>query len=562
MANPGSYTSAGITPPASTSAPAPTAAVPVSQGTFPQTSQGSGLGVNGIAVANISVADFLANYNISSTEQSTYIQQGPKGPELNQNALFLMQYKAMDPIERENYQQALVNAGLITQNYANGINNPIALGGFKTAIANAGSTGIQVDQYLQQYTGTNNANLALAQATANARQQAQVPVTATVENPTTLAATITNAFDQALGYAPSQDQVQSFISQMQGQEVGNAQAPHEAAKSQLAYLKSQESAISKLGPEGLDAIIDAYTSAIHGINPAAGSGQQGPATGTALAPGAQNPNPSGSLNGPVGMTAQPVTAGHGAALVSDLAPQNWAGVGGALTSLSMGHIQPTQIHANDQTGAFTEVGGKPNQVPQPSPVSGTPGTVPTYGGFYAMTPADWTQAQKLNPQLAAQVKKNGWSSPGQAPVNIQHAAFSQLLQTTYDNNGGSWADAIISIAGGDSGTSKKPGVLGSNINLKTFATSIANQVNDQIEALTNQINTHNVTVKTTQPDAAAEANLSTKNADPIGYTASNISSWAGTLSKMLYGAPSTEINGTNDTFTGPVAPPNSQGVAA
>ena len=519
--NPGSYgTSQATTAPTTGTVPP----APVTQGSFPQTPSGQGLGTNGLQVANISVADFLANYDISSTEESTYVSQGTNGqPQLNQNALFLMQYRAMDPIERENYQQALVNAGLMPASDANGINNPTALSAFKSAIANAAATGTQVDQYLQQYTGTNNAELALTKATSVAQEEAQAPTTVTQENPTTLAATITNAFDQALGYAPNQDQINSFISQMQGQDVSNAQAPHQAAEQQLSFLKSEQSQIEKMGPDGLDAIITAYTNAIHGVNPTAGNpnAPQGPATGTAPAPNAPNANPAGQLFGPSqgGTTTQ--------------VPNSPFYIGSSLLSFGRTHTATTPPPT-------------PGMVNQPQAPVGSPGTVPTYGGIYALTPADWSEAKKLLPNLKLP------NSAGQASTGVQETVLRTLLQNLYDNNGGSWTDAIVSIAGGNPKNTAGETVTGSKASLQTFATNIANEVNNQLTSLTNTINNQDVTVKTTQPDATAEAAAAAKQADPVGYYSANYASAGSLLNQMLAGAPQMYDQSTADSFSGPV----------
>lgn len=540
MPDPGSYGASDTSTPST-----PLASVPqpsVAAGTFPTTPVGEGLGVNGLAVANISVNDFISNYQISPTEQNTFITVGSDGkPHLNQNALFLMQYKAMGPTQRENYQQSMVNAGIIPQGEANGINNPVALAGFKTAIANSAATGVQVDQYLNQYSGTNNVDRALSVATANAQREAQASTVATVSNPSTLSADITKAFTGALGYAPDKGQIDAFVNSVQGQDVAVAQAPHEAAKQQLAQLKSDQSALSKLGANGIDAVIDAYATAIHDTG--------APGAGTTQGP--QN----GSLNTslPVGTMGPMGEAGPAA---TQQEPNHYGPLG------AMGH-NLSHLFRGGQVTPQTDSGtthGVPapafNTPPNPNVAPIGVGSIPTYGGMYALTPGDWTQAQKLSPQLAAQVKKNNWTSAGLAPINIQHSALTSLLSHAYDSNGGSWADAIITVASGghaNASNASKAKVLGTN--LHTFATGIASKVNDQLTALTNDINNNNVTVKTSAPDAAAEANLAAKNADPIGYTSVNYSSWASTLSQMLYGPPSTAVNQSSDAFTGPVAPP-------
>lgn len=526
--NPGSYGSTNTTAtPAAPATPASSPVASVAAGSFPQTPTGQGLGTNGIPVANISVADFLANYGISTTEESTYVSADSKGqPALNQNALFLMQYKAMSPTEREDLQQSMVNAGLLPQGDANGINNSAALGAFKSSIANAAASGVQVDEYLQQYSGTNNVNQALAKATAGAQAESQAPTVVNETNPTTLDADLVQAFDQTLGYASSPAQQAAFVAAYHAQEVSNQQAPHEAAAAQLAQLKSDQSALSKLGSNGIDAVITAYTNAIHGINPAAGNSAnpQGPANGSVVQPGQP-----GTM-GPMGPAGAPT-------IIPGQTPS--FNVGGIKDAL-LGSTTPVQSPTSMLT---TEKPGSAPSAPQWQPGPGAK-TNPTFGGYYALTPADWTEAKKLYPQAAK------FATAGSAPVAVQHAAFTTLLQNVYDNNGGSWADAIVTIAGGTVGKAGSEKELGS-VNLQTFATGIAQQVNDQLDQLTNSINTNNITEKTTAPDATAEANLAAKSADPVGYTAANAATAGSLLNQMLAGAPQMYGQTTADTFTGP-----------
>lgn len=537
MANPGSY---GATTPSTP--PPPSSSGPAVSGSFPTTPTGEGLGVNGVQVANLSVTQFLSDYDISSTEENTYLTDTNGKLSLNENALMLMQYKAMDRSQRQDVQQALANATLLAPASATGDDTPSGVAAFKSAITTAATQGTDVNTFLQNYSGTNNAENQLSGAISNTEKEAAAPTTATVENPTTLAATITNAFNQSEGYSPDPAQVQAFISQVQGQDVANAQAPHQAAEAQLAQLRSDQSALSKMGPNDIDSIITAYTNAIHGINPSAGSAanQQGVATGTAPSPTAQNANPANVVAGSMG---QNTTTGPNAplgvlgALKTDLNP---------LTLLHPGGPQlanPGGVVPGNQT-TTTTTGGALQPAPQ-API-GSPGTVPTYGGIYALTPADWTEIKKLYPGASK------YATAGAAPVNVQHAAFTTLLQNVYDNNGGSWADAIVKIAGGTVGAAGSEKELGSSTNIQTFATGIANQVNNQLMQLTNTINTNNVTVKTTAPDASAEAALAAKTADPVGYYAANYASAGSLLNQMLAGAPQMYDQNTADTFTGPV----------
>ena len=84
----------------------------------------------------------------------------------------------------------------------------------------------------------------------------QTSGSATVENPTTISAALTAAAEQTLGIAPTADQINKFVAAIQGQDVSYAEAGNEENKAQaqsdLARAQSAESALNKLGPDGID----------------------------------------------------------------------------------------------------------------------------------------------------------------------------------------------------------------------------------------------------------------------------------------------------------------------
>lgn len=531
-------------PPSPTATPASSPSTPVaSTSSFPTTPTGEGLGVNGIQVANMPVSQFLSDYDISSTEENTYVTLDSKGDQvLTENAIMLMQYKAMDAAQRQDVQQSMVNAGLLTAGDADGDPNSASISAFKSAITTADTTGTDVNTYLQNYSGSNYTQNLLSGDISDAEKAATEPTHVTLENPTTLSATITQAFNQALGYSPDQGQIQSFISQIQGQDTANAtNAAGETpagAEAQLAQLHSDQSKLSSMGTDDIDAISTAYLNAIHGVNPTAGNtnAPQGPVNGSSLLPG--QPGSMGPM-GPVGMktTSTPNTMGVVGALTTD--------INRGVTNIIPGNTPQGFVGPGSANGTNTSTNPTTPSAPQWQPGPGAK-SVPTYGGIYAMSPADWAEAKKLLPNSHLP------ATPGVATAGVQETAWKTVVQNIYDNNGGSMADALIQVAGGTPAGASKETVSGSKANLHSFAVGVVSNVEQQVAQITNNAQTSSVVTKTDAPDAGAEAAAAAKQADPVGYYAANAASAGSLLNQMLAGAPQMSDQSTADTFTGPV----------
>lgn len=477
-------------------------------------------------------AQFEADNHLSSTDMPIYTDSAGN---LNGFASWLINYKNLSQSDRQQLQQEMVNAGLLTAAQATGRLTATT----NTAVLNLIGLSSQNQSEPLTYLGTSDQGklgavqqqLAAEVTSADTTIASQPAVTVNETSPTTLDSDLTTAFDQALGYAASPAQQAAFVAAFHAQEVGQQTANLEENRTQseanLTRAQGEQTALKALGPNDVTTFVTAYAAAVHGTGvPGAGT-QQGPVTGAQLAPTAPNPNAAGVLRGPtLGDTATSVANGP-------------FDISGGLF----------QFDANRTHDVTTPV--SPPTVQMPSPSIGAPNTVPLHGGVYALSPKLWQQAlSELGP--AAQ-KKYGSMPIGQVPVAIQQAAFTALSSALYDQHG-NWADVAIQLAGG------APGITGKS-NIQDFANGVASKVNDNITVLQAQATSQPVvTTKVTAPSATDEANLTAKNSDPIGYTAANYSSWAGTLSKMLYGPPSTAINQTSDAFTGPVSPP--AGVAA
>lgn len=522
---------------------APTAG---STGDFPGASSGDAQNGSLTQIAaqikNLTPTQFFAAYDISSTEQAAYLS----GTGLNINAVYLAYYMSLGQSERQALQEQMVNVGAMPDTDANGINNSTALNAFKTLIGSSAAQGTNVLSYLDaNASGTAGIGNQISANLTKAQENATQPIIATEENPTTLSATLTSAFENALGYSPDQAQIQSFINQVQGQDTTYAEAPRTEAQAQINLAHSEDSALNKLGPDGIDSVIQAYQAAVTGTKiPGAGT-TQGPiqsnlqatspvmaTNGTASIPSTQATSqqlPAG-INLPTGPGVTNQTQTVPAGFPDNILGQSPIGKGEVMTRADI-----TTIHGSKTVDKKEKTGSQ-----QIAPTHFATPTSTTFGGQYALNAADWSEAQKLYPAA----KK--FTSAGLAPQSVQLGAFTSLLSNAYDQNGGSWSKAISAIASGT------PFGSAEGTHLSAFGDQVASQVNDQITALQNQVNNTAVTTKVSAPDATAEANLAAKQSDPTGYYAAQSASWGEELNKMLSGTSSMYNQTSADTFTGPV----------
>lgn len=496
-------------------------------------------------LAGMTTSQFFAWTKVASTEQNMYLTASGG---LNQNALYLAYYKLLPPSELQNLQDQMVSAHILTPADANGLDNATASTAFQSLLGSTALEGTNPLTFLQQQSAPttsayNNVGDTISANLTAATKNATTPEVITQTNPTTLSADITSAFEQSLGYAPDQAQIQSFISQIQGQETTYGNAPRQEAQDQITQAHSEDTALNKLGPNGLDSVIQAYQAAVNGTKmPGAGT-TQGPVNGaTPIAPNAAQ-------------AAQTQTPGTplGPGDTQFFSPQGHLIGANVLPTANGTKMEPNPA-AHNNFSLFNNQNTAPQQIPvtqlkqfqgnAPTMAVGTPNSTPTHGGLFALSAADWKKAQTL---LGKSSSIQKYATPGQAPAAVQQSAVSELLQNEYDNNGGSWSKAVSTVASGT------PFGTAEGTHLSAFGTSVANEVTSQIASLQSEVNNDAVTVKVSQPDATAEANLAAKQSDPSGYEAAQSASWGEVLNKMLSGTPSMYNQSTADTFTGPVS---------
>jgi hypothetical protein len=536
------------TAPTTSTASAPTTTASSSSGSFPQTNAdptASSILAAYNAGGNATQQQFFAAYNITSSEDQPMYQyqtgqsipSGFKVGDLNRNALDLIQFMTQSETDRQDTEDLMVDSGMLASSAATGIaSNTTAVAAFKDVLQQASQDGVDAFTWLNTNGGgTAGLSNQIAVNKTASETEAAKPVTAEVSPNATIAASINSAFNQALGFAPTDQQTNDFISQIQGQETSEYAAPQQEAQQQVTQADDEQSALNKLGPDGVDTVLSAYQAAVSGSKlPGAGT-NQGPTTGN-LSPTPGTPAvPSHTVQVPVTKTVE----------------ENRQSLGNLNINSAI-----SQLQTGAPTGTDTRVavqvpnGTRPEQVGGKAATAPTPGG-PAYGGIYALTSAEWTKAQSLSPTLKAYVSSDSKAiAPGGASAGMQQTAAQTLLLNEYQTNGGSWSAAVTTLASG----SPVNKVEGSH--LSTFATNIANDVNTQIAGIQSQINATGTTTKiagpTSSTDIDAEAAQAAKEADPAGYYAANYASWGSQLSKVLYGTPLTNEETTADTFTGPV----------
>lgn len=527
--------------------------------TLPGTSQSTttqGATTQSPALSTQQINQFIAAGNISATDRPAYVN----GNQLTSLGQALSWYLSLDrQPDRQQAQEALVALSYLPGTDATGEASGTALTALKAALTSG-----KLSDFQQALSNPTTPALAQATTTAEAAEKTlataqTTPVTVDLTDTNSLNQSLSKAFEDALGYQPSATQMNTFAQSFHAAQTSEAEAPRqaekEAAQQEITNAQSEESALNKLGPDGLDSFIGAYTSAIHGINPAAGStsSPQGPITGSApnanyMKPGTKLPpdttagfNSSGTemfanTLPTTSTSTQQVPAGLGQQLkdvASDFNPFNRSS--GLFTNSN-------PLESPDVNKTVTTSTPTPGMATAPNLPAGLPGTAPSYGGFYSLSTAMWQQIAK-----AGNVSTTKYPTAGSAPLSIQQGAFSKWAQDEHDA-GQSWSDVAITALGGTPSNASKTTVSGkAGTNLQNFAKGITNQMNSQLEAIQNQANNLQAPVVTKEaPNPAADELAAAESSDPNQYIAHNMSLGEGTLQKMLYGTPQIEAESTSN----------------
>lgn len=494
------------------------------------------------------IAQFESAYSISSTDLPAYVN----GNRLTPLGQALEWYGSLSQGDRQTAQNTLVALGYLPATDATGEASGSSLSAFKSMLGSGNLNNFQTA--LADPTTEARAQAASQLASAEKAVASTAPVPATLENPTTLRATLNNAFAQTLGYAPSERQLDSFVSAMQGQDVAYAEAGVEQnkanAQAEATGAKNELTALQNLGSDGVDPFLSAYANAIHGTGVAGAGTAQGPVTGS-------QPNGNYLKPGtPLGSDTNVGFNSSGTEMLSNTVP-----------SITSRQVQNTQgglgnffneynpfAHPDAGTHTVTTSTPVPGNAPTaPNLPPGLPGTTQLHGGLYGLSPGVWKQAvDALGSKNPVWGGKPPPTTAGAASPTEQQAAVRTLAQNLYQQTD-SWQDVALTLAGGNPSKPTQGHVLNTSENLQTFAQGIAVDVNNEIQAVQSRANQPpQVVEKVSAPDASAEANQAAKQSDPVGYYAANAASFGGILNQMLAGAPQSYQNTTADTFTGPV----------
>ena len=442
-----------------------------SSGSFPASEMGGLSGPTDAFAKQIlsqTPTEFFSEYQITTSNDEPLYEDPSNANQLNNNAVWLAWYANLGVTDRQDLQDAMVTLGSLTTAQATGGYNSTTIGAFQKALGDSSSVNSNVLDYL------NNADSGIASlqeqiATAKTKEEteANAPITAAVSPKATLAASITSAFDQALGFTPAniQSQVNDFIDQIQGQEVSESAGGQERAQAnaQIAQADDESSELNKLGTDGVDTVLQAYAAAVSGTKlPGAGT-PQGPVvagapsnTGQYLTPGSKlPPNTTAGFNAsgtemvantvPTSRTTTqqvPNTYGVGGALRTDLNPMTLLHPSGPQL------VTPGQPSGGTHAVTTTTNTPTPGMATAPNIPAGAPGTTPVHGGMYALTPAQWAEAQTLSPTLKTYVSKTpaAATAAGASP-GMQQTAAQALLLNNYDSTG-SMSAAVTALANG------------------------------------------------------------------------------------------------------------------
>ena len=477
--------------------------------------------------------------------------------------------------QREHLEQLMADGGLITQSEVTGsatgpsdkaylawkkvIDNVVGAAAVapNTSVLTMLQAGANTQDYAQVAT-----EIQKQISNATAISASETPTIASLTDTAAADQTLSKAFMDALGYTPSAQQMQTFVSTLHAAQIGEAgaqnAAKHQAAQQDLAQAKAANTALQKLGPDGLDAFLSAYRTAVSGTGVSGVGTTQGPVTGqvakphtnmippgSTMAPGTEAGfNPSGTeMVGNVPPTQKVVPAGTKQEPVEKV-----TGVNFNLQGMSPSDMVSTSRVGSQTVRVPAHTVGVPSTVQDiaPTPPAGNPAaqeTTPQFGGLYALSPKAWNEAKTALANTYPNITK--YATAGQAPQVLQQNAASYLAEQMYSQYG-NWNDVAVAMAGGTPG--KAGTVLGKpGSHIDNFGQTVANQVNNELHAVLNQVNSPAVPVIARQsPNPAADALAAAEAADPASYAAHNMSLAEGELSNMLYGTPQLESMSTSN----------------
>lgn len=229
-------------------------------------------------------------------------------------------FNTMSTTQRKEIQQQMLDGGLLTkQSDVSGNVNPTSLSKWKDVVTEAATSGNSIQAHLDilgtsQVYGQIGADLQKQQTSLQSAISAPKSLSIPLTNDAVLRAYLQAGFTQALGHAPSEQELDTFVSTFHNQEVASGETqlsePRQYDQQQLNRVQGELTDLKNLGANGLDTFVQAYQSVM------------GNPTSTTVPSGAPQP-PLAGVTGeslPPGIAA-PTTTGGGSVRLS---PQAWA----------------------------------------------------------------------------------------------------------------------------------------------------------------------------------------------------------------------------------------------
>jgi hypothetical protein len=186
-------------------------------------------------------------------------------------------FNTMPSAQRKEIQQQMFDLGLLTkQSDVSGDVNPTSLAKWKDIVTEAAQAGTSIQAHLDT-AGTARVYSQIATDLQKQQTSLQNGITAPksltipLTNDAVLRSYLEAGFTQALGHAPSEQQLDTFVSTFHNQEVSAGETqlsePRQYDQEQLSRVNNEMAELKALGPNGLDAVVSAYGSVMGGENP-------------------------------------------------------------------------------------------------------------------------------------------------------------------------------------------------------------------------------------------------------------------------------------------------------
>lgn len=229
-------------------------------------------------------------------------------------------FNTMSAAQRKTIQQQMFDGGFLTkQSDVSGDVNTASLNAWRNIVTEASNSGNSIQAHLDisQSSGVYSqmaADIQKQQKTLQNEITAPKNLNIPLTNDAVLRAYLQAGFTQALGHSPSEQELDTFVQTFHNQEIAAGETqlsePRQYAQQQLDRTNNSLAQLNALGPNGLDAFVQAYKSVMSGTNPT-GNVNAPPSLSPFQQAVGQQPNP-----------LAPLVTSHGGPFA--FSPQTWA----------------------------------------------------------------------------------------------------------------------------------------------------------------------------------------------------------------------------------------------